>query len=169
VDRGEVVPAAVGTFHLECLDQAGGIQAEGLGVDDESQVLVGRDVGLVHLLERDTGNSCTGALEGGRELVPVCDPLVEALQGGQCNSGVQLGHPGVEPREAAVVVAGVAIVPAEADRLGERGIVRGDQPPFTGHDDLGGAQAEHLGRAEAADRPTAPPTPEGVRGVVDER
>ena len=58
---------------------------------------------------------------------------------------MELRHARVEPREARVVVAGVSVVAADAERLGERGVVGGHEAAFARDERLGGREAEHLG------------------------
>ena len=75
----------------------------------------------------------------------------------------------VQAGEASVVVAGVAVVASDAQRLGERRVVRRDEPAFTGDERLGGREAEDLGGAERAERNAIGRRAERVGGVEDDR
>lgn len=114
------------------------------------------------------GMSPRGVVVKGRQRVPPIDPLLEPVQGGQGHGRVELGHPGVQPHEPAVVVDGVAVVPAHPAPLRQHVVVGGDDPPFSRHQDLGGRKAEHLRVAERADGCASMPGPEGIGGVEEQ-
>ena len=81
---------------------------------------------------------------------------------------MELGHPGVQTHEPAVVVAGVPVVAPDPAPLGEQIVVRRDQAALGGHDDLRRREAEHLGVAEPADLRAAVRRAERVGRVEEE-
>ena len=79
---------------------------------------------------------------------------------------MQLGHARIETREKAVVVPRIAVVATEAQCRGEALVASGHQAALRAGDHLGGAEAEHLGRPKAADRPATSAASQGMSGVV---
>ena len=114
------------------------------------------------------GTSASAPRYARGELLSLVEPLLQVLERRERDGGVELRHPGVEADEPAVVVARVPVVAPDPAPLREQIVVRRDEPPFAGDDDLRRRQAEHLGVAEAADLCAAVPRAERVGGVEEQ-
>ena len=101
------------------------------------------------------------------ELVAPPDPLVEAMEGLQRDGGMNLGHPGVEAHEPAVVVPRIGVVSPDPALLCQEVVVRGDDASLGGHQDFGRRQAEHLRISERTEVSTLMRGTERVRRIID--
>ena len=86
----------------------------------------------------------------------MADPLVEMIQGGQGQRGVDIGQSGVEPGEPGVVGSGIAVLDGDSEMLGQGGVVGGDQTSLGAAQHLGRREGEHFGKPE---RPDSAPGP----------
>ena len=118
---------------------------------------------------------------GAGERLAAFDPPVQALELMHADRGRHVVHGALEPRLGDVVArrsAGAVPVPGRRrqpvqrealDALGLRGIADDERSAFDRRHVLRRVEAERAEVAPAADRPSAPASPDRVRGVLDDR
>ena len=103
------------------------------------------------------------------QLSPPSQPRVDVRQSLEGKRCVQLRHPRIESDELRLVVTRIAVVTAGPQAPSNVVVGGGNEPALAGREQLGRAEAEHLGIAETPDGTTLPGRAKAMRGIKDQR